>query len=108
MDIKLEFSKRLKECLADKWPNLTQKQKAEMLGIKQATLSEWLTAKKMPGLEKLIEISLIMNVTIDWLGTGRGQKHPSKEHVFDKLTTEQIKSLKNILNDICKETTPEN
>jgi len=108
MDIKYEFSIRLKECLSEKWPKLKQIDKATLLGVSQATLSDWVNAKKMPSLEKLIEISLIFNVSMDWLGTGRGQKHPTKENAFDKLSDAQIKALKTILNDICTEPTPEN
>lgn len=105
MNIKVEFSQRLHECLKEKWPDLTQKEMSALLDIKQATLSEWLTAKKMPGLEKLIEICFTLNVAVDWLATGRGYKRPQsrKSKILETLTPIQISQLKNIINELCEE-----
>jgi transcriptional regulator with XRE-family HTH domain len=103
MNIKVEFAKRLQSCIDDKWPGLRQKEYAPKLGVSQATISDWLNAKKMPSLETLIEISLVFGVTIDWLGTGRGSRHPV---IIDnnppQMTEAQTKALKSFIEVMCK------
>lgn len=104
MDIKLEFSKRLKESLLDKWPgDRMQAVWAKSLGISAPTLSEWLNAQKMPGTEKLIEICLLLNVSVEWMSAGKGAKRPQiEEKKHDILTEEQKKVLREIIDLVTK------
>jgi len=104
MDIKENFADRLKESIKDKWPNLTQTEYAPKMGVAQGTVSEWVTAKKMPGLEKLIEIAIVLGVSIEWLATGRGNKHvqTTKRQPQVRLTSDQVNALKKLLDDLCE------
>ena len=75
---------------------------AKMFGVSQATVSEWWNAIKMPGLEKLIEICIILNVCVEWLGTGRGPKvPPCMPEQNPALSPEQKEMLKKITHLLC-------
>jgi transcriptional regulator with XRE-family HTH domain len=86
MDIKQEFAKRLLALCKNHWNTDKPKQTdlAKAFGVSQATISEWMNGAKMPGLEKLIEICLVLDVSIEYLGTGRGSIKPisDKPHIF--------------------------
>ena len=75
---------------------------AKLLGVSQATVSDWMNAIKMPGLEKLIEICLLLDVSLEWLGTGRGAIDPPKEVAkHESLTPEQKEMLRKITALVC-------
>jgi phage repressor protein C with HTH and peptisase S24 domain len=68
---------------------MTAKEFTEQLEINSSSVSEWKKGKMKPTLDTLVRISLIFNVTLDWLITGNGGKHraapllsniSSKEH----------------------------
>jgi transposase len=103
MDIKQSFSRRLREALLDKWPGDRQQAIwAKQLGVSAPTLSEWLNGLKMPGMEKFIEICLVLDVCVEWLATGKGdKKHKESQKIEPKLTEEQKKILKEIIAVIC-------
>jgi transcriptional regulator with XRE-family HTH domain len=103
VDIKREFAKRLREALLDRWPGeRMQSVWAKSLNVSAPTLSEWLNGLKMPGTEKLIEICLALDVGVEWLATGKGDKLPIKSQKKEpKLTEEQKKILKEIIGLIC-------
>lgn len=103
MAIKEEFSKRFKEACADKFGHdANQSTLAKAFGVSQATISDWFNARKMPGLEKLIEICIELNVCVEWMATGRGPKLPPclPEHK-QELTPEQKEMLKKLTDLIC-------
>ena len=59
--------------------NVTQKQLAEYLGIRQLTISEWKTKNKIPNVETLIKIAQYFNVSLDYLLTGEEKNLSSDE-----------------------------
>jgi|LakMenEpi03Aug12_release.lakeMendotaPanAssembly.Ray.scaffolds.fasta_scaffold355579_2 hypothetical protein len=103
VDIKREFSFRLRVSLLDKWPGeRMQAVWAKSLGVSAPTLSEWLNGLKMPSTEKLIEICLLLEVGVEWLATGKGDKTPTASQKKEPtLTDEQKKILKEIIGLIC-------
>ena len=47
--------------------NLTQEQLAEELGVSRQSVSKWESGQALPELEKIVAISMIFDVTIDYL-----------------------------------------
>lgn len=65
MKIQSLFSTRLK--LLRKQEQLTQKELAKQIGIKQNSYSDWETGKNEPSLENLVKLAKILDTTIDFL-----------------------------------------
>lgn len=61
----MSFNDRLKQRRKEK--NLTQKEIAPLLGIKQNTYSDWETGKSEPNLENVVKLSKILGTTTDEL-----------------------------------------
>lgn len=103
MDIKQDFAQRFQRSAKEFWnsdkPN--QKEMAKFFEVSQATISDWWNGAKVPGLEKLVEICLKMDLSLEWLGTGRGAMKPTKE-IPQVLSTEQKLILKEIIDLIIK------
>lgn len=59
-----EFRDILREFLNEN--NLTQSKFAEVVGIKQSQVSEWLKGKAKPGYELLKQISVAFSVSADY------------------------------------------
>lgn len=59
------FPKRLKKLRKEK--ELTQKEIAPLLGIKQNTYSDWETGKSEPNLENVVKLAEILGITTDFL-----------------------------------------
>lgn len=94
MTIKAEFAKRLAIALQEKWPGeRMQTHWAKQLDIPPPTLSEWLNGIKMPGTERLIEICLKLGVSLEWMATGRGLKHPQKSQKVPIFLSDDEKKL---------------
>ena len=62
--------------------NLKQKEFADILGISQGFMSDIETGKKLPGFEFLVMLSQKMNISIDWILTGKGNKYISKDEIY--------------------------
>ena len=58
------FSEILKDFLAEN--KLTQVAFAQMIGVKQSQVSEWLKGKAKPGYDTLKRISLAFNISADY------------------------------------------
>ena len=71
----MDFSERLQKLLDSH--NLTQKQFAEILEIRQPTISDWKTKRNLPQADVAIKIAQYFNVSLDYLLAG-GDKTPSK------------------------------
>ena len=93
MTIKKEFANRLSQVLAEKFPGQKQTEISKKLGVSQSTISLWTKAKRLPDMENAIEISVLLDVCVEWLLTGRGEKHPIEQgktmpkelqHLFQK------------------------
>ena len=59
-----EFCEILKDFLSEN--NLTQVAFAEMIGVKQSQVSEWLKGKAKPGYDTLKSMALAFNVSADY------------------------------------------
>ena len=59
-----DFCEILKDFLSEN--NLTQVAFAEMIGVKQSQVSEWLKGKAKPGYETLKNMSLAFNISADY------------------------------------------
>ena len=67
MDNEISFSDVLEEFLIVK--DLSQTAFAQMVGIKQSQVSEWLKGKAKPGYDMLKRMAIAFNVSADfWLG----------------------------------------
>ncbi len=58
------FSEILKDFLAEY--NLTQTAFAELIGVKQSQVSEWLKGKAKPGYDTLKSMALAFNLSADY------------------------------------------
>ena len=59
-----DFCEILKDFLAEN--NLTQVAFADMIGVKQSQVSEWLKGKAKPGYDTLKNMSLAFNISADY------------------------------------------
>ena len=81
---------RIKDLREDK--DMTQKELAKILGITQATLSDYEVEKTEPKKDIWIKLSDFFNVSIDYLmGT---TNDPSNDNFTEGMTEEDIKDLK--------------
>src|ERR1022692_2665195 len=83
--VKVEESLLKRETLADRIRQglddrgLSQTQAAERAGIPLATLNKWINQSDKapnPSAENLLALKQAFNVSIDWLLTGEGVRHP--------------------------------
>lgn len=65
---------RIYEALRDAGKPATQSQIAELLKIKQPSVSEWKTS--LPSLKHGLTLAQKLNVCVEWLYTERGPKRP--------------------------------
>jgi len=65
------FKKSWKESTT---PVKTQKELARLLGVAQATVSDWINGEKLPSMDTAIKISNKLGCSTEWLLTGKGQK----------------------------------
>ncbi|HEM3629333.1 TPA: helix-turn-helix transcriptional regulator [Streptococcus suis] len=59
------FPKRLKKLRIKK--GFTQKEIGELVGVKQNTFTNWERGTREPSFEKLVELSIVLETTIDYL-----------------------------------------
>lgn len=59
------FGEKFRELRRNK--SLSQRGCGELLGVSASTIGMWETGQRFPDTQKLVEISLLFNVTIDWL-----------------------------------------
>ena len=62
---KQEFPKRLKEALKNK--DMSQKQLAVSIKITECTLSNYLRAKRIPSVTKVVSMADVLEVDLRWL-----------------------------------------
>jgi len=68
------FSKRLKEALVYAKIEGTQAEVGKMFGLSQPSYGDWLNGTSMPDIANAVIASKILNVSFEWLMTGRGEK----------------------------------
>jgi transcriptional regulator with XRE-family HTH domain len=95
------FKKRLKELLAER--HITQNKLAEMIGITQSTVSKWfvLDGHNSPTMNQLIEISRLLQVDLNWLFLGVGDKNMVNFYQVDEA--KQIDQVQTELDFVMKE-----
>ncbi|WP_095210618.1 helix-turn-helix domain-containing protein [Endozoicomonas ascidiicola] len=54
---------------------LSQQALADMIGVSRSALAQWETAMSSPSLENLRKMSEVLNVSFEWLATGRGNQY---------------------------------
>ena len=86
------FAERMKQELSTNTKCRTQKEWAKIFGVKQSTVSDYVTGKKMPSSKKMADIALALGVSVEWLQTGRGSKHPGDS---DTITPELARLIEN-------------
>jgi transcriptional regulator with XRE-family HTH domain len=75
-----EFSKRVKVAIREsEYHDWVQEQFAKACNVKQNTVSTWITGMRKPEVETGIEFCKLLNVSFDWLYTGRGPMRPLRE-----------------------------
>lgn len=79
MTTKEAFGARFKEAINGRFPEWDDKGKgqvyaAKKLSIQQSTVSDYINGKKMPAMDTACELSVALNVSLEWLMTGRGPK----------------------------------
>jgi transcriptional regulator with XRE-family HTH domain len=66
-----ELGKRIREARGSR----TQQNFAEALGIKYQQISAYERSLIMPGADLIADIAEVLNVSLDWLLTGEGEKY---------------------------------
>lgn len=71
------FWDRLIERFREKWPRVrpTQRKIAALIGVKQPSVQKWKNGG-YPDMEHAIDLARRLDVTVEWLLTGRGSKYP--------------------------------
>ena len=67
----MTFAQRLTLALTRRYPGQTQHRIAQQLGVSDALVSQWLAGKKLPSIKKMVDLATALEVSIDWLATGR-------------------------------------
>ena len=67
-----EYAARFKRAWKElKAPIKTQKELAKVLGVAQATVSDWINGEKLPSMDTALEISEKLDCSVLWLLTGK-------------------------------------
>ena len=75
------FGKKLRVLMA--YEDIKQRELAEILGISQVTVSEWLKEKKMPSLNKMKKLADYFDTSIDLLMDNKDPKQGSGKTIKD-------------------------
>lgn len=97
MTTKEDFGQRFREALNHRFPEWNDKGKkqdyaAKKLDMSQGHVSDYLTGKKMPGMDRACELAIELDVSLEWLMTGRGPKHPPRPQLNNALL-QKVESL---------------
>ena len=71
--------------LAREAKGLTQKQIADHFGIKRVSVTQWESGETKPAIDKIGELSRLLNVTEDWLLSNRGEPPAKRRPNLSKL-----------------------
>lgn len=107
-DMKLAFAKNLRELMDSS--NSTQEDIAKICGVSQQTVSDWLTGKKYPRMDKVQSILDHFNIPMTALvNDGKG---PAEQYYLDPETARLAQELKDnpnyrVLMDASRTLSPE-
>lgn len=81
------FEKLIKE------KGLTAYKVSQATGIGRSTFTDWKNGRSMPGTDKLIKIAEFLDVSVEYLKTGKEPEKKEKSPIpsYDKDTMEMIK-----------------
>ena len=126
-----EFSKRLQQAVSESnFADVEQGVLSEKIGVSRQALRKWLEGKALPSQTRLPKIADLLNISLTWLATGKGEMRELKGQVnsplgklkrlefslsteeakllanYRKLSEETQQSFSNLFNDLS--TPPEN
>lgn len=52
--------------------------------VDKATVSRWCSGNP-PGTDRLVQLAAVLGVSVHWLLTGKGERHPDADHATDAL-----------------------
>ena len=70
------FWDRVSEAMSDNGMKPSQTAVADMIGIKQPSVSEWTKTGGYPTMENGVKLAKRLGVSVEWLYTGAGPKRP--------------------------------
>lgn len=96
------FSTRLKLAISHSGSN--QKELADMMGVRRATVNDWCNGRTFPGFDTVDEIAETLNVSSSWFFAGESSDLASKkneliEYVSSSKNEPLIEALINIVNN---------
>ncbi len=59
---------------------LSQQALADLIGVSRSALAQWETDMSRPSLDNLRKIAEILDVSFEWLATGRGNQYMTVNH----------------------------
>lgn len=83
--------------------NITQEDLAKQLFVSNKTISSWELGRTEPNLEMIIKLSECLECSINYLIYGNKQKDKTKSEIKIKLSSNEYKYIKSILNEYAKE-----
>jgi len=68
---------------------LTQAALAELINVRRSAVSNWESANDvLPSMQNLVSVAMVCQVSLEWLGTGRGSFSPESDNLADVPTAE--------------------
>lgn len=83
---------------------LSQQALADMIGVSRSALAQWETSMSSPSLENLRKMAKTLDVSFEWLATGRGNQYLStmSDMISDSDIDDEIVSQLHRMNLIKK------
>ncbi len=71
---------------------LSQQALADLIGVSRSALAQWETEMSSPSLENLRKMAEILNISFEWLATGRGNQNltPMADTICDTKVDGEI------------------
>ena len=82
-----DFAWRFRRACDRKFPDRNQVELGKIFGIGRSAINDWRHGRKLPAAKTAIRMAKILNVSFDWLMTGRGDESPIP--AADSLKTAQ-------------------
>lgn len=77
---------RIKKARAEKgW---SQAELARRMFISQPSVADWESGRKAPHTKNLARLAMLLGVSVEWLATGRGEKHLASSHGTQETSTD--------------------